>query len=115
MDINKMEHARVVEVYECPNCGHYFKIAPRCPECGQLVQGKANIEAVIEVIHKWTNGEEVAGIKKPKTLYLINNIIYGTETLILHSEYRTINEEEIKYWEYFGFNIRPEGIGWVVS
>lgn len=29
---------REITHWVCPNCGEIFKIAPRCPECGQLIQ-----------------------------------------------------------------------------
>ncbi len=29
---------RVVTKWQCPNCRYLFKMAPRCPECGQLIE-----------------------------------------------------------------------------
>ena len=36
-DINKVIPAKKVTAYVCPTCEELFRVAPRCPYCGQLV------------------------------------------------------------------------------
>ena len=116
MDINREEYAETVEVFRCPNCREYFMFAPRCPHCGQLISnGKANIQAVREALYLWSKGKDVVGIKKPNRGALFTSLIYGTEKLYIYGKYSTISQDEIEYWKFFGFDVKPEGIGWAIS
>ena len=36
-DINRLIPAKRVTAFVCPNCEELFRVAPRCPYCGQLV------------------------------------------------------------------------------
>ena len=36
-DINRCIPAKKVTAYVCPTCEELFRVAPRCPYCGQLV------------------------------------------------------------------------------
>ena len=116
MDINKKEYAETVEVFKCPNCREYFMFAPRCPHCGQLIaNGHANANAVRAALYRWSKGKSVAGIEKPTRGALFTALMYGTEMLIRYGKTTTVDAEEIKYWEFFGLDVTPEGIGWTIS
>ena len=115
MDINKKEYAETVEVFKCPNCEEYFKFAPRCPHCGQLISnGNPNALAVKEAITMWRDGKEVVGIDKPKR-GVFTSLIIGVTDLCCFGSARCIDSEELEYWKFFGFNAEPDGIGWRIS
>lgn len=116
MDINKKEYAEKVEVYRCPNCSEYFIPAPRCPHCGQLISnGKANTEALVEALQMWAEGKRVAGITMPNTLALLDNLVLGAYNLRHFGKYSTVCVDEIEYWKFFGFNVKSDEIGWVIT
>lgn len=58
---------------KCPNCGEFFKEAPRCPECGQLI-GEAIDELRLNVI------EETEDYLYGKSEYYGTNIIINLES-----------------------------------
>lgn len=72
-------------------------------------------QKLFEAIMSWADGKEVEGIKKPKTLHTICSLEWAYQSLVRFCEYRTVCSEEIPYFKFFGFNVKEEGVGWVIT
>lgn len=69
MDINTARKVTEIRAIQCPNCYSLFKVARRCPECGQLVENnsqtlrnleeRARMVKAMEFICRQINDEEV--------------------------------------------------------
>ena len=69
----------------------------------------------IECLTMWFDGKTTREIKRPTPTYILRNLEYGIHTLYRYKEYTTICKEEVQYWEYFGFKVIPDGVGWKVQ
>jgi len=68
-----------------------------------------------KTVMAWFDGKKVREVQRPVPTYILRNLEYGIHTLYNHKEYTTICEAELPYWEYFGFKIEKNGIGWKIK
>ena len=68
-----------------------------------------------KTVSKWFDGRTTREVQRPIPTLVLRNIEYGIHTLYIHKEYRTICEAELPYWEYFGFKVEKDEIGWKIK
>lgn len=65
MNINIRKEPSTIIMYECPTCGHTFKHAPRCPNCGQLVGECTSRHALLDILKSYLTMIERSGKEYP--------------------------------------------------
>ena len=68
----------------------------------------------IRSVSLWFDGKNTREVKRPTPTHILRNLEYGIHTLYRYKEYTTICEEELQYWEYFGFKVEKDGTGWKI-
>lgn len=72
------------------------------------------MEKMYNAVKTWFDGGKVNGIKRPETPHILHSLLWGLETIYHNGEYKTICQDEIKYWKHYGFIVETSGIGWKI-
>lgn len=71
-----------------------------------------SIERLQNALITWSKGRSVKGIRRPKTMTQFLDLEWAYHTLLHYGEARTVCADLVPYYEFFGFSVKTEGIGW---